>query len=160
MDVRRFHNALTATVFLIASASLGCKRPSEGSAPAPAPEKRTRDTVGDDVKGVARATEKAAKDIGHATVDLADKAGKDLDEVKNNAGADGQDAWITTRVKSELTSDGFDPLHVHVDTGAKIVTLSGTVESAAKEKRAVSLTKAVSGVVGVKDHLFVKPTQR
>ncbi len=143
---------------MIASASLGCTRPSEGSAPAP--EGRPRRTVGDDFKGVAKATENAAKDIGHATVDLADKAGKGLEEVKNNAGADGQDAWITTKVKSELTSDSFDPLHVHVDTGGKVVTLSGTVESAAKAQRAVSLAKAVSGVAGVKDHLFVKPAQR
>lgn len=158
MDVRRFHNALIATVFLIASASLGCRRPSEGSAPAP--EKRQRDTVGDDVKGVARATEKAAKDIGNATVDLADKAGKGLEEVTNKAGADSQDAWITTSVKSELTNDGLDPLHVHVDTVGKVVTLSGTVESAASAQKAVRLTKAVSGVLGVKDHLFVKPVQR
>ena len=154
MHVRRFHNALTATICVIASAPPGCTRQLDGPAPAP-----TRSNVGDDVKGVARATEKTAKDIGHATVDLADKAGKGLEEVTNNAGADGQDAWITTRVKSELTSDGFDPLHVHVDTGGKVVTLSGSVGSAAKARRAVSLAKAVSGVVDVKDHLFVKPAQ-
>ena len=109
---------------------------------------------------MAKATEKAAKDLGHATVDLADKAGKGLEDVTNNAGTDGQDAWITTKVKSELTGDAFDPLHVHVDTAGKVVTLSGTVESAAKARRAVSLAKAVSGVAGVKDHLFVTPAQR
>lgn len=131
----------------MASEFLGCKRPAET-------------TVAEDVKVVAKATEKTAKDIGHATVDLADKAAKGLEDVKNNASADGQDAWITTKVKSELSGDGFDPLRVHVDTGGKVVTLSGTVESAVKARRAVSLAQAVKGVVDVKDHLFVEPARR
>jgi hyperosmotically inducible protein len=115
--------------------------------------------VGEDVKGVAKATEKAAKDIGHATVDLGDKAGKRLEDVTNKAGEGGQDVWITTKVKSELTRVGLDPLHVHVDTNGKVVTLSGTVESAAEARKAVSAAKDVKGVLGVQDHLFVKPAQ-
>jgi osmotically-inducible protein OsmY len=106
---------------------------------------------------VAKATEKAAKDVGHATSDLAEKAGKGLEDATNKAGVTGQDAWITTKVKSELASKGFDPLHVHVDTDAKAVTLSGTVESGARAEEAVGLAKAITGVVAVKNHLFVKP---
>jgi osmotically-inducible protein OsmY len=49
---------------------------------------------------------------------------------------------------------------VHVDTAGKVVTLSGTVEAAADTRRAVDLAKAVKGVVGVQDHLFVKPNRR
>jgi hyperosmotically inducible protein len=116
--------------------------------------------VGEDVKDVAKATEKAAKDLGHATGDLGDKARKSLDDVSNKAGGGGQDVWITTKVKSELTRAGLDPLHVHVDTDGKVVTLSGTVESAADARKAVSAAKAVTGVLGVQDHLFVKPAPR
>jgi hyperosmotically inducible protein len=116
--------------------------------------------VGEDVKGVAKATEKAAKDIGHATVDLGDKARKSLNDITNKAGGGGQDAWITTMVKSELTRVGLDPLHVHVDTDGKVVTLSGTVESAAEARKAVSAARTVKGVLGVQNHLFVKPAQR
>ena len=116
--------------------------------------------MGDDVKGVAKATEKAAKDIGHATVDLGDKARKSLEGATSEAGGRGQDAWITTKVKSELTRVGLDPLHVHVDTNAEVVTLSGTVESAAEARQAVSAAKAVTGVLGVQDHLFVAPAAR
>jgi hyperosmotically inducible protein len=116
--------------------------------------------VGEEVNGLAKATEKAAKDIGHATVELGDKAGKSLEDVTNKAGGDGEDAWMTTKVKSELTRVGLDPLHVHVDTDRKVVTLSGAVESAAEARKAVSATKAVKGVLGVRDHLFVKPAQR
>ena len=116
--------------------------------------------MGEDVKGVAKAAEKAAKDIGHATVDLGDRAGKSLEDVTNKAGEGGQDAWITTKVKSELTRVGLDPLHLHVDTDGKIVTLSGRVDSAADVRKAVSVAGAVKGVLGVRDHLFVKPTHR
>ena len=55
---------------------------------------------------------------------------------------------------------GLDPLHVHVDTDAKVVTLSGTVDSAADKRKAVAAAKGVEGVLGVQDHLFVKTAQR
>ena len=116
--------------------------------------------MGEDVKGVAKATEKAAKDIGHATADLGDKARKSLEDVTNQAGGGSEDAWITTKVKSELTRAGLDPLHVHVDTGGKVVTLSGSVDSAAEARKAVTTARAVKGVLAVQDHLFVKRAQR
>jgi osmotically-inducible protein OsmY len=132
--MNRLRETLIGAVCLMAAASLGsCRRAAESPSP-----------VGQDVKGVAKDVEKTAKDIGRATGDLADKAGDH-----------GDDAWITTKVKSELTAQGFDPLHVHVDTSGKVVTLSGTVEAAADARKAVSLAKAVKGVAGVQDHLFV-----
>ena len=133
----------------MASALIGCKRAPERSSP-----------VGEDLKGVARATEKTAKDLGRATVDLADKADKGLEDATNKAAGKGKDSWLTTKVKSELVSAGFDPLHVHVDTADKVVTLSGTVESSTKAQKAVTVAKAVDGVGDVKDHLFVTPTKR
>lgn len=140
---------------LVASGPLtACTRAPDRSAPPPAgsPER----TIDDDVKGVAKATEKTAKDVGHATSDLAEKAGKGLEDATSRAGVSGQDAWITTKVKSELASKGFDPLRVHVDTDSKTVTLSGTVESGTKAQEAVSLARAITGVVAVKNHLFVQ----
>src|SRR5262249_7967908 len=132
-------------VGLLASALLAaCTRTSESTAPGAG--EGTGSAVRDDIRAIAKATEKAAKDIGHATSDLADKAG-----------VHGDDAWITTKVKGELTRQGFDPLRVHVDTTGKVVTLSGDVETAAKKKEAVDLAKAISGVAGVEDHLFVAP---
>jgi hyperosmotically inducible protein len=104
--------------------------------------------------------EKTAKDLGRATADFADKAGKRIEEATKEAGVSGDDVWITTKVKSELTTQGFDPLHVHVDTAGKVVTLSGSVETAADARKAVNLAKAVKGVAAVEDHLFVKPDRR
>jgi hyperosmotically inducible protein len=144
---------------LIASASLGaCTRPPESTSSGPGGSAGS--TVGEDVQGVAKAGEKAAKDIGQATVDLGEKARRSLEDATNKAGGGGQEAWITTKVKSELTRVGLDPLHVHVDTNGKVVTLSGTVESAAEGRKAVSAAKAVNGVLGVQDHLFVTPAPR
>jgi hyperosmotically inducible periplasmic protein len=153
----RFRSVLVGTACLMASASLvACTRASESSASSsPRPAGSAGSPVDEDVKGVAKATAKAAKDLGHATVDLAEKAGKDLEDVANNAGVSGQDGWITSKVKTALASAGFDPVHVHVDTDGKVVTLSGTVESATMAERAVGVTKAIDGVVAVRNHLFV-----
>jgi hyperosmotically inducible protein len=157
-DMSRFRRVRVGAACLIASASLACTRVPEGTSSGSAG--RTGSTVGEDVQGMAKASEKAAKDIGHATVDLGDQARKSLEDATNKAGGEGQDAWITTKVKSELTGVGLDPLHVHVDTDGKVVTLSGTVESAADLRKAVSAAKAVKGVLGVQDRLFVKPAER
>ncbi len=157
--MNRFRKIVVGAACLMASASLvSCKRSAE--TPSPESSGRAGSPVGEDVKGVAREADKTAKDIGRATADLADRAGKRIEQVTNEAGVSGDDAWITTKVKSALTAEGLDPLHVHVDTAGKVVTLSGTVETAADERKAVSLAKDVKGVAGVQDHLFVKPDHR
>jgi hyperosmotically inducible protein len=156
--MRAFDRFLIGATCLLASASFGCTRASESSTPGVAGTAGS--VVSDDVRGVAKTTEKTAKDIGQAAVDLADKAGNGLQDATHKAGAGGQDAWITTKVKSALTSDGLDPLHIHVDTDAEVVTLSGSVDSAANREKAVSVARHVTGVLGVKDHLFVKADTR
>ena len=158
-DMNGFWRARVGAVCLIAAASLGACTRGPDSAPSGSPGS-AGSTVREDVQGVAKASEKAAKDLGQATVDLGDKARKSLEDATNKAGSGGQEAWITTKVKSELTRVGLDPLHVHVDTNGKVVTLSGTVESAADARKAVSAAKAVNGVLGVQDHLFVTPAPR
>jgi hyperosmotically inducible periplasmic protein len=158
----RLRQTLIGAACLMASASLAsCTRSPETSPPGSTGSTgRAGSTVGEDVKGLAKETEKTAKDLGRATGDLADRAGKRIEKVAGDTGVSSEDAWITTKVKGELTTQGFDPLHVHVDTAGKVVTLSGTVDTAADTRRAVDLAKAVKGVVGVQDHLFVKPNRR
>lgn len=145
---------LVGPALLVALAGVGCRRSADTRATGGGAGGNT--VVHDDLGDVGRATQKTAKDIGHATIEVANKAGDDLKNATHEAAASGDDAWITTKVKSALTSEGFDPVHVHVDTDGKVVTLSGTVESNAKKEKAVGLAKGVTGVVDVKDHLFVK----
>jgi len=145
--------AITAAVLLFATLS-ACKRAPEESA-------RSADkAVRDDVKDVARTAEKAAKDIGHAAAGAVNRAGQGVAEAGDKVGAGSQDAWITTKVKSELASNGFDPLRVHVDTDGKVVTLSGTVETKTEHDKAVALARAVKDVASVTDHLFVGPARK
>ena len=144
MDTIGLRRTLVGAACLLAATPLvACKRASGDPSHEPA------GNVGDDMKGVGKATEKTAKDIGHS-----------LENATNKAGDDAQDGWITTKVKTELTSAGIDPLHVHVDTDKKVVTLSGTVDSTADARKAVNAAKAVTGVLDVQDHLFVKPGAR
>jgi osmotically-inducible protein OsmY len=156
--MRTFRKAVIAAICSIVFASFACTRTSDR--PAPGGTGTTGDVVRDDMRGVAKTTEKTAKDIGHAAADLADKAGNGLEDATNKAGAGGQDAWITTKVKGALTSAGLDPLHLHVDTDAKVVTLSGSVDSPANRDKALSVARGVTGVLDVKDHLFLKPAER
>jgi len=156
--MRAIPRLLVGASYVLFSSSFGCSRASQSDARGTGGT--TASVVGDDMRGVAKTTEKTAKDIGHAAADLADKAGNGLEDATNKAGAGGQDAWITTKVKSALTSEGLDPLHLHVYTDAKVVTLSGSVDSAAKRDKALSVARAVTGVVAVKDHLFLKPDGR
>jgi osmotically-inducible protein OsmY len=153
MKRRRGGISIAGAVLLLAALP-ACKR-------APGEKVNSSDNaVREDVKEVARATEKTAKDIGRAAVGAADRAGQGISEAGNRVGAGSQDAWITTKVKSELASKGFDPLRVYVDTDGKVVTLSGTVESAAEREKAVALARAVKDVASVTDHLFVRPARR
>ncbi len=154
LEVRAFPRSIAGVAYLALSLSPGCRR-SPAESPPPGSGGTIGATLDDDVRGVAKQAAKTAKDIGHATADLADKAGQPLDQLSNQAGAASQDAWITTKVKSALTAQGLDPLHVHVDTTGKVVTLSGTVPTVAGRDKAVAAARTVTEAADVKDHLFV-----
>ena len=153
-----FHRRLLGAACLLVSASFGCARAPESSPPGGAGTAGS--VVRDDVKGLARTTEKTAKDIGHAAVDVANKAGDGLQGATDKAGAGGQDAWITSEGQKRAHQRGARPSPRHVDTEAKVVTLSGSVDSASKREKALAVARGIAGVVDVKNHLFVKPDER
>ncbi|WP_426688932.1 BON domain-containing protein [Rhodanobacter ginsengiterrae] len=60
------------------------------------------------------------------------------------------DAWITTKVKSEFgTTKGVSATDISVTTSDGVVTLSGTVTSAAEKAAAERIAKGVKGVKSV-----------
>jgi hyperosmotically inducible periplasmic protein len=68
------------------------------------------------------------------------------------------DAGITTAVKGKLAvDDEVKAYQIDVDTRNKIVTLSGSVNSAVAKTRAVELARATDGVTNVVDNLRVTP---
>ena len=70
--------------------------------------------------------------------------------------AETQDASITTKVTAELARDPeLSALKIDVDTHAGTVVLKGTAPTDAAKERAVTLARAVSGVVSVENQLRV-----
>lgn len=67
------------------------------------------------------------------------------------------DAGITTKVKSKFLGDTNVPgLKIDVDTKDGVVTLTGTVATAAEKQRAVELAKTTDGVKSVVDRITVE----
>ena len=68
------------------------------------------------------------------------------------------DAGITTAVKSKLAADDtVKASKIDVDTKRSVVTLTGTVDSAQAESRAVEIARSTNGVKNVVDQLTVTP---
>ena len=60
------------------------------------------------------------------------------------------DAWITTKVKSELaTAKGIKSIDISVSTMDGVVALTGTASSAAEKTKAEQIAKKVKGVKSV-----------
>jgi hyperosmotically inducible protein len=68
------------------------------------------------------------------------------------------DPTITARVKTVLLNDTqVSATKIDVTTTGGIVTISGTVRSAAEEARAIELARGVTGVREVKSALQIAP---
>ncbi len=68
------------------------------------------------------------------------------------------DTWITSRISSKFINE--DLLHdsnIDVDTKDHVVTLNGTVLTAAGRRRAVAIAKEVEGVHRVVDKMTIGP---
>jgi len=68
------------------------------------------------------------------------------------------DAWITTRVNERFVSeDLLDRSDINVDTEKHVVTLKGTVLTAAGRKKATSIARTTEGVHSVVNRLTIGP---
>jgi len=68
------------------------------------------------------------------------------------------DAAITAKVKSKLLADpDVSGLRIDVDTRERIVTLTGSVGSAAEKARAIELAGKTDNVIRVEDRLTLRP---
>lgn len=86
----------------------------------------------------------------------ATSAGESVDKSINKVGDFMDDSTITARVKAALIDDkSIRSTDISVRTENKVVTLSGTVESAEQKSQAVSAAKGVEGVSSVSDKLTV-----
>lgn len=68
------------------------------------------------------------------------------------------DPGVTTAVKSKLAADDtVKAYQIDVDTKDRVVTLSGSVESAAQKEQAVRIARQTEGVRDVVDQIIVNP---
>jgi osmotically-inducible protein OsmY len=88
-------------------------------------------------------------------------AGVVADKTKEGVSKTGEvitDSWITTRVHSKFVGeDLLKDSDINVDTKDHVVTLKGTVMTAAGRARAVEQAKEVEGVHRVIDQLVIGP---
>jgi hyperosmotically inducible protein len=120
--------------------------------------KGTAGTIKDKTKEGAEKTKDGAAKVGEKTKEGAEKV---VDKTKEGLSKTGEvitDGWITTRVKSKFVGeDLLKDSDINVDTKDHVVTLKGTVMSAAGRARAVSQAKEVDGVHRVVDQLTIGP---
>jgi osmotically-inducible protein OsmY len=111
--------------------------------------------------GVEKGAEKTKDGLEKAGEKTKDGAGKVYDKTKEGVSATGEaitDSWITSRVHSKfIGEDLLKDSNINVDTQDHVVTLRGTVMSAAAKARAVTEAKEVEGVRSVIDQLTIGP---
>jgi hyperosmotically inducible protein len=86
------------------------------------------------------------------------KAGEKAKEAVTETGEVIDDAWITTKVKTDFVNeDALKGSDINVDTNNHVVTLKGTVASLAGKTRAQEIAKTTKGVTKVVNELTVAP---
>jgi osmotically-inducible protein OsmY len=124
----------------------------------PSATKGTAGTLTTKTKEGAEKAKEGAEKVGEKTKAGAEKV---VDKTKEGLSKTGEvitDSWITTRVHSKfIGEDLLKDSDINVDTNDHVVTLRGTVMSAAARARAVAQAKEVEGVHRVVDQLTIGP---
>ena len=72
-------------------------------------------------------------------------------------GAYMDDSWITTKVKTAILNEpSLKVMQINVETYKGVVQLSGFVDSAASQAKAVEIARSVKGVTSVKNDLRLR----
>lgn len=75
-----------------------------------------------------------------------------VENAAQNMGDSVSDAWITTKVKTQLVADAeTEATDIDVDTENGVVTLTGTVEQPADRERVIEIAESIEGVRQVDD---------
>ncbi len=95
------------------------------------------------------------------TVELATPAQTPAQEAKpapKKSGNPVTDSWITMKIHSQfIPEDSLEGSDIDVDTNAGVVTLKGTVPTAAGRDRAIAIAKAPDGAKSVNSQLKITP---
>lgn len=118
------------------------------------------DRAGDKIAEKSRKAADKTEGAMHKSSDKAEKAATSGKDDKVDVDEAITDAWITTKVKAGfLNEDALKGSDINVDTNNHVVTLKGTVASAAGRARAIELAKQTKGVTRVVDSLTIAPAK-
>jgi osmotically-inducible protein OsmY len=109
-----------------------------------------------------KAADKTARTADKAE-DKMDRAGDKTANAANKTGRAIDDGWIKSKIYAQYMADWntvLDDSDIDVDVDNNMVTLNGTVKSAAAKTKAVDIAKKTDGVKGVKDNLRVSAGSR
>ena len=131
--------------------------------------KGTVESTKEDAKEVAKDAKEVAKDAGEKTKEVSkeaaektkDGAVKVAEKTKEGAAKVGNeitDAWILAKVKSQFVGeDVLKGSDINVDCDKHVVTLRGTVPTAAARARALEIARKTDGATRVIDQLTIGP---
>ena len=121
---------------------------------------KTMDKAGEKTKSAAEKTKDASVKGAEKTKDAAVKVGEKTKDVAATTGEVITDAWITTKLKADFVNeDTLKGSDINVDTNNHVVTLKGTVASAAGKARAAEIAKTTKGVNRVINTLTIAPAK-
>jgi len=107
---------------------------------------------------VGEKTKEGAVKVGEKTKEVAKGAGEKTKEGASKVGSEITDAWILTKVKSQFVGeDVLKGSDINVDCDKHIVTLRGTVPTAAARARAMEIARQTDGVQRAIDQLTIGP---
>ena len=99
----------------------------------------------------------ATKQAGKETADVAQDVAQATADVASAAGAAVNDGWITAKLKTKFADETvLQDSDINVDTVDHVVTLKGTVLTAAAKARAEVMASGTEGVARVVNELVVK----
>ena len=113
------------------------------------------------VGALAGTADKSARAADKAE-DKTDRAGDKAASGAKKTGRAIDDGWIKSKIYAQYMTEWntvLDDSDIDIDVDNNMVTLNGTVKSAAAKAKAVSIAKSTDGVKGVKDNLRVDATQ-
>jgi len=124
------------------------------------PAERELDDIARDAghatSNAAKATSNAAKEVAKDTSNVAKEAGSETKAATKAAGRKITDGWVKSKIFAQyLTEDALDDSDIDIDVAHGVVTLNGTVKTAAGKARAVAIAKSTDRVSAVKDNLRV-----
>jgi len=109
-------------------------------------------------KNAGEKTKDATGTAGQKTKDATGTAGEKTKNAASGAGEAVTDAWITTKLKADFVDEAaLKGSDINVDTNNHVVTLKGTVASAAGKTRAAAIAKSTKGVTSVVNDLTIAP---